>query len=109
MVKDINESELREYIKNSPKPIVIDFYAPWCGPCKTSEPLVSEFAEKNSDSTDFYKINVDSNPDMTGEYEIRKIALFAENTKFSIQGLPVLYNNYIMDNETNKIQKLLNN
>ena len=44
-----------------------------------------------------------------GEYEIRKIALFAENTKFSIQGLPILYNNYIMDNETNKIQKLLNN
>lgn len=76
MVKDINESELREYIKNSPKPIVIDFYAPWCGPCKTSEPLVSEFAEKNSDSTDFYKINVDSNPDMTGEYEIRNIPTF---------------------------------
>jgi hypothetical protein len=44
-----------------------------------------------------------------GEYEIRKIALFAENTKFSIQGLPVLYNNYITDEETNKIQKLLNN
>ena len=76
MVKDINESELREYIKNSQKQIVIDFYAPWCGPCKTSEPLVSEFAEKNSDSTDFYKINVDSNPDMTGEYEIRNIPTF---------------------------------
>jgi thioredoxin 1 len=76
MVKDINESELREYIKNSLKPIVIDFYAPWCGPCKTSEPLVSEFAEKNSGSTDFYKINVDSNPDMTGEYEIRNIPTF---------------------------------
>lgn len=44
-----------------------------------------------------------------GEYEIRKIALFAENTKFSIQGLPLLYNNYITDEETTNIQKLLNN
>ena len=76
MVKDINESELREYIKNSQKQIVIDFYAPWCGPCKTSEPLVSEFAEKNSSSTDFYKINVDSNPELTDEYGIRNIPTF---------------------------------
>ena len=44
-----------------------------------------------------------------GEYEIIKIALFAENTKFSIQGLPLLYNNYITDEETTNIQKLLNN
>ena len=42
-----------------------------------------------------------------GEYEIHKIVLFKENTKFSIKGLPVLYNNYIIDDETNKIQKLL--
>jgi len=73
MVKDINESELREYIQNSQNPIVIDFYASWCGPCKTSEPLVEEFAEKNSGSTDFYKINVDSNPELTDEYGVRNI------------------------------------
>lgn len=44
-----------------------------------------------------------------GEYEVKKIVLFGENNKFGIQGLPVLYNNYIMDDETDKIQKLLNN
>jgi len=45
-----------------------------------------------------------------GEYEIKKIVLFGENNnKFGIQGLPFLYNNYIMDDETDKIQKLLNN
>ena len=43
-----------------------------------------------------------------GEYEIRKIVLFGENNnKFSIQGLPVLYNNYIIDDETDTIQKLI--
>jgi hypothetical protein len=45
-----------------------------------------------------------------GEFEIHKIVLFGENnTKFGIQGFPVLYNNYITDYETNHIQKLLNN
>ena len=45
-----------------------------------------------------------------GEFEIKKIVLFGENnTKFGIQGLPILYNNYITDNETIHIQKLLNN
>jgi thioredoxin 1 len=76
MVKDISESELRESMKNSSKPMVIDFYATWCGPCKAAEPMLEEFSEKNSDSIDFYKINVDSNPDMTGEYEIRNIPTF---------------------------------
>ena len=58
MVKDISESELRESMKNSSKPMVIDFYATWCGPCKAAEPMLEEFSEKNSDSIDFYKINV---------------------------------------------------
>ena len=45
-----------------------------------------------------------------GEYEVKKIVLFGENNnKFGIQGLPFLYNNYIVDDETDKIQKLLNN
>jgi len=92
MVKDINESELREYIQNSQNPIVIDFYAPWCGPCKTSEPLVEEFAEKNSGSTDFYKVNVDSNPELTDEYGIRNIPTFilleAGEVKNRLVGFP---------------------
>jgi len=92
MVKDINESELREYIKNSQNPIVIDFYAPWCGTCKTSEPLVEEFAEKNSGSTDFYKVNVDSNPELTDEYGIRNIPTFilleAGEVKNRLVGFP---------------------
>lgn len=76
MVKGINESELRESIQNSQKPIVIDFYAPWCGPCKVAEPLLEEFSEKNSASVDFYKVNVDDNPELTDEYGIRNIPTF---------------------------------
>jgi len=45
-----------------------------------------------------------------GEYEVKKIVLFGENNnKFSIQGLPILYNTYIRDNETSAIHKLINN
>ena len=61
MPKDINESLLRELIENSQKPILIDFYATWCGPCKMSEPLVEKFSEENLGVLDVYKVNVDEN------------------------------------------------
>jgi thioredoxin 1 len=76
MVKEIKESELRESIENSKKPMLIDFYAVWCGPCRVAEPLFKEFSEKNSESVDFYKVNVDENRFITEEYGIRSIPSF---------------------------------
>ena len=76
MITEIKEDLLKESIKNSEKPILIDFYATWCGPCKISDPLVKEISEKYSDSIEFYKVNVDSNPELIDEYGIRNIPTF---------------------------------
>jgi thioredoxin 1 len=76
MIKDIKENELRESIENSKKPILIDFYAVWCGPCRAADPLVKEFSEENSDFVEFYKVNVDENRFIAEEYGIRNIPSF---------------------------------
>jgi thioredoxin 1 len=76
MIVDINEAELRDSIENSEKPILIDFYAEWCGPCRASEPLVEEFSSKNSDFLNFYKVNVDNNIEIAREYGVRNIPCF---------------------------------
>ena len=76
MAVDINESELRESIGNSKKPMVIDFYAVWCGPCRASEPIFKEFSEKNSDNLDFYKVDVDKNRFIAQEFGIKNIPTF---------------------------------
>jgi thioredoxin 1 len=76
MITEIKEDLLKESIKNSEKPILIDFYATWCGPCKISDPWVKEISEKYSDSIEFYKVNVDSNPELIDEYGIRNIPAF---------------------------------
>jgi thioredoxin 1 len=76
MVTQINENELKESIENSKKPILVDFYANWCGPCKMSEPLLEEFSKDNSDLIDFYKVDVDENGELAQEYGIRNIPYF---------------------------------
>ena len=76
MAKEINESLLRESIQNSKKPILVDFYATWCGPCRMSEPLVKEFSEENLEILDVYKVDVDENGDIAQEYGIKSIPSF---------------------------------
>jgi thioredoxin 1 len=76
MAIEINEKELKEFIENSNKPIVIDFYATWCGPCKVSEPVFKEFSDINSDRLEFYKVDVDKNREISIEYGIKSIPTF---------------------------------
>jgi len=68
MVKEINAEEYSE-ILNSSKPVVIDFHATWCGPCKVLSPILEELDDE-IDGVEFVKLDVDQHPQIAGQNQV---------------------------------------
>jgi len=62
-----------EQIINQERPVLVDFYAQWCGPCKTQAPALTELKEWVGDSAAIIKIDVDKNPQVAAQYQIRSV------------------------------------
>src|SRR5215475_233865 len=72
-VRDISESALDEELLQSKDPILVDFWAPWCGPCRAMSPAVEAAAQKLAGDARVYKVNVDDNPSVSPRFGIRGI------------------------------------
>jgi thioredoxin 1 len=72
-VMEVNDSSFDAEILQTETPVLVDFWAPWCGPCKAIAPVVQELAETFGDKIKFAKCNVDDNPVTPGKYGIRAI------------------------------------
>ena len=72
MIDKIYQEEFAEKVINSPKTVVVDFFADWCGPCKMLSPVIERLDAMNPD-VDFYKVNIDENPSLADEFEVRSI------------------------------------
>ena len=73
MEKIFTDQNFKTEVLESPKPVLVDFWAPWCGPCKMMGPIIEELAKEMGDKAVVGKINVDENPLMAEEYEIMSI------------------------------------
>ena len=72
-IKDVNDGNFEQVVLQSEVPVLVDFWAAWCGPCRTLAPTVAAIAEKHANSARFVKLNVDDNTAVTQRYGIRAI------------------------------------
>ena len=73
MALEVNDSNFEELVINSTKPVLVDFWAEWCGPCRMISPLVEEISKEYSEKALVVKCDVDSNPGVAAKYGIRNI------------------------------------
>jgi len=81
MAIEITDSNFDEVVLKSDKPVLVDFWAEWCGPCRMVGPVVDELSKEYEGQAVIGKVNVDSNPNISLKYGIRNIPalLFFKN------------------------------
>lgn len=72
-VKQVTDDNFEEMVLKSDKPCLVDFWAPWCGPCKAIGPVISDLADEYAATVAIAKMNVDDSPATPGKYGIRAI------------------------------------
>lgn len=69
----VTDSSFTEQVLESEVPVLVDFWAPWCGPCRMVAPVVDEIAEQYEGQIKVVKLNTDENPQVASQYGIRSI------------------------------------
>jgi len=73
MALEINDANFEELVLKADKPVIIDFWAEWCGPCRIIGPIINEIAEDYKDKAIVGKVDVDNNPNIAARFGIRNI------------------------------------
>jgi thioredoxin len=72
-INDVSEAALEDELIQSQEPILVDFWAPWCGPCRAMAPALEAVAEKLAGAAKVYKVNVDDNPSVSPRFNVKGI------------------------------------
>lgn len=76
MAKDVTDETFESIVLKNEKPVLVDFWAEWCAPCRMMSPIVDEIGEEMAGEVEVYKIDVDMNPMTAATYGIRSIPSF---------------------------------
>jgi thioredoxin 1 len=71
--QDVTDQTFEAEVIKADKPVLVDFWAPWCGPCRMVAPIVEDLAGEYEGRVNFYKLNTDENPNVSMRYGIRSI------------------------------------
>lgn len=96
---NINAASFERAVINSPIPVVVDFWAAWCGPCKMIAPVLNEIAKESGDRFRIAKVNIDDDPDLQQRFNIRGVPalLFFKNGTLRDQIVGVASKKAIVD------------
>jgi len=96
---EINEANFETEVLKSTQPVVVDFWAEWCGPCKMLAPVLDEIAAEQAGRVKVGKVNVDNNPELAARYRIQSIPalLYFAGGELRQQTLGVVSKKRILD------------
>jgi len=105
MAFEVNDGNFDEIVIKSEKPVIVDFWAEWCGPCRMIEPIMEEISWEFDGKAVVVKCDVDNNPQVTAKYGIRNIptVLFFKNGKVADKQIGAVPKNSFV----NKLNALL--
>ena len=74
-MRNATEQDFDEIVLNNDKPVLVDFWAPWCAPCKALAPTLDELAEEYGGEMEIVKVDIEANPKLAERFEVRGIPL----------------------------------